>query len=322
MTTTYDTDAIRRQFSINDLVSGLKQRGHWSSGACPKCGGKDRFTTKNHGAAFLCRQCYRDGSTYGDVIDFAMWLNDVSFVEACEWLLGNPAPANPSPSRPGPKREQKFYTYAYNLNWQQPEADVVAAWQNYKPLTRETILSNRLGLGRIPFSATEHDRLLVPIFAYNGDLLMVRGRAIHAGDTEAKWMSSGGWDYSRLPLYNWQSIRTGDVLIICENPVDAVMVSASGDFPTVATLTSTYWLPEWTDRIVEARPSVVLLAGDQGDAPVIMRDGTVVRAGEKMNERIGRELTAAGVNCKPFPFPEGQWDLGSWWQQKIGTKVL
>ena len=51
-------------------------------GACPNCGGTDRFHIKDN--RFYCRQCYPRG---GDVIDLVQLIEKVSFREACQILV-------------------------------------------------------------------------------------------------------------------------------------------------------------------------------------------------------------------------------------------
>ena len=61
----------------------LSQRGEGEyAGACPLCGGQDRFHVK--GDHFYCRKCYPRG---GDAINLVQLLHNVSFVEACQMLL-------------------------------------------------------------------------------------------------------------------------------------------------------------------------------------------------------------------------------------------
>jgi len=65
------------------LLRTISQTGE-GAGPCPCCGGNDRFHVK--GDRFYCRQCYPRG---GDVIDLIMWVEDISFQEACQRLTGH-----------------------------------------------------------------------------------------------------------------------------------------------------------------------------------------------------------------------------------------
>lgn len=62
------------------------------SGACPKCGGEDRFHCTTEW--FFCRQCHEKR---GDTIEFVQWLEGCDFRAAIERLTGQRAP-EPAPA--------------------------------------------------------------------------------------------------------------------------------------------------------------------------------------------------------------------------------
>lgn len=69
----------------------LRQRGRYFTGACPFCGGRDRFTIKrNKDDVWICRKCSTDGK-YHDAIDFVMRYHNVDFKEALR-RMGEPLP--------------------------------------------------------------------------------------------------------------------------------------------------------------------------------------------------------------------------------------
>ncbi|MCA9980028.1 MAG: toprim domain-containing protein [Anaerolineales bacterium] len=286
---TIDTTAIKQRHPISALVGGLHQRGRWHIGPCPKCGGEDRFNVKDD-EVFLCRQCHPD---YGDVIEFVRWLNNMNFAEAVAWLENAPQVVQVAPTKK--ERTRREFRPLRDGNWHlHPKA--VNLWQSYKPLTAETIAAHRLGVGYMPRSKCRHERLLVPIYSKLG-LVMVRGRRLHDDDPHKHWLASGGWEGVTLPLYNWQSVRAGEPLFICENPIDALLSTQSGQ-ACVATYASGYWYDEWTQFIVAQQPSVVVLAGDNDEA------------GRTMNQRIRQRLTLERVRCHDMQWPEGMGDLG------------
>ena len=91
-----DTEVLKQMISLAEVaqqytsLTQISQAGALQ-GACPLCGGTDRFHVK--GDRYYCRQCYPRG---GDVIDLLMRVEDISFREACTRL------ASPSffPERP------------------------------------------------------------------------------------------------------------------------------------------------------------------------------------------------------------------------------
>jgi hypothetical protein len=62
---------------------GLKRQGHELVGACPQCGGDDRFSVSIKKQVFHCRGCNRAG----DIIDLVRHIDGVSFKTAVQ-LLG------------------------------------------------------------------------------------------------------------------------------------------------------------------------------------------------------------------------------------------
>jgi DNA primase len=83
-----DIDAIKASISLVEFarqyttLKQISQRGAGEyAGACPCCGGEDRFHVR--GDHFYCRQCYPRG---GDIINFVQLLHSVSFVDACRML--------------------------------------------------------------------------------------------------------------------------------------------------------------------------------------------------------------------------------------------
>jgi phage/plasmid primase-like uncharacterized protein len=61
---------------------GLKRSGHELIGACPQCGGRDRFAVNTTKQVWLCRGCSRGG----DVIAFVQHVDGVDFRTAVRLL--------------------------------------------------------------------------------------------------------------------------------------------------------------------------------------------------------------------------------------------
>jgi len=75
---------------------GLKRIGGEFIGACPQCGGRDRFAVSVRKQCFLCRGCGRSG----DVIALVQHLDGANFKDAVKTLAGD----EPRPIiRPAPK---------------------------------------------------------------------------------------------------------------------------------------------------------------------------------------------------------------------------
>jgi hypothetical protein len=70
-------------------AKGQEQRND-RAGACPACGGTDRFAVRPADRMFNCRHC---GAKGRDALKLALVGEKVSFVEACEQLTGEPKPS-------------------------------------------------------------------------------------------------------------------------------------------------------------------------------------------------------------------------------------
>jgi hypothetical protein len=94
-------DEVSRRGGLN-----LKRNGHELTGACPRCGGDDRFSVNIVKRCFNCRRCL----ARGDVIAFVMHVDGVGFTDAVQTLAGNvergiikPVPITRPPPDPGNK---------------------------------------------------------------------------------------------------------------------------------------------------------------------------------------------------------------------------
>lgn len=177
----------------------------------------------------------------------------------------------------------------------------VRAWQAYKPMSADMVSSRRLGYGVFPgglwshkTGACSHPRLIVPIYR-EGRVTGFRCRAVECACD--KWLSPGG---SKLWLYEIERAKHGCELWVVENPIDALLLQTRG-YQAVATFGASIWNDAYTAAAVAARPSQVIVAGDNDEA------------GRGMNERICRALRVAHVPAEAYPWPAGtpeHYDVG------------
>jgi hypothetical protein len=64
----------------------------------------------------------------------------------------------------------------YYLSGYTGALDRVTRWVAYKPLTLDSIMRWKLGVGMFPASRSEHRRLILPVFA-EGRIVAFHGRA-------------------------------------------------------------------------------------------------------------------------------------------------
>jgi DNA primase len=100
MTTTrpaIDTEAIKQRTDLLGLIGAdtrLKKvattGGGEYAGACPFCGGRDRFRVQPEQGRWWCRGC-SDGSRWQDAIGYVRRREGLGFAEACERLGASPS---------------------------------------------------------------------------------------------------------------------------------------------------------------------------------------------------------------------------------------
>jgi hypothetical protein len=105
-----DLISLAGQYTELSRASGTKE---WQ-GACPKCGGDDRFHVKTGG--FFCRQCKSMESNNGiwyDQIDFVRWMDGCDFASAVNKLVGR----LPLATNAAPQTAQKAIQHEHHTGW-------------------------------------------------------------------------------------------------------------------------------------------------------------------------------------------------------------
>jgi hypothetical protein len=141
----------------------------------------------------------------------------------------------------------------------------LAAWTAYKPVSPSTVRHYLLGYGTFPGGLWDeenqnwchHPRLIVPLT--HKTIVGFACRA--AACTCTKWLAPAG---SRRVLFNAQRLRVGlDVVIVCSNPVDALLVGQAWEGVAVATLgmnpNPSGWRDGYTSALRAARPKEVVV---------------------------------------------------------------
>lgn len=268
---------------------GKKNEAHVD---CPFCGSKAGNQINPHASfspkGFKCFSCGTGKSLK------ALWEH-----------IGHPAYKTPDvPIKPLP--EAKKTPFKLSLDQYQRDyyltPDVVSHWQAYKPIPEATIRDYQLGYGVLPRSACKHPRLIVPIFGRDGQIVHLRGRRVGC-DCESKWTVSGGWSMESLEPYNSQCVKP--IVLIVENPIDALMISSvrfhqpvirlllpgtmntsvhhlcewrenmRSDYPisAIATFSVAYWREGWSDYLENASQIIVAYDNDlPGNGGSVNRD--------------------------------------------------
>lgn len=191
--------------------------------------------------------------------------------------------------------------------------DRLDLWQQYKPLSIDTISRWRFGVGVLPSSPCSHRRLIYPLFERDR-IVGFRGRAISCDC--AKWISCGG---SHAVCWGLDLVTTGATVLIVENPVDAAL--AMQEEPDVVAVASTAgagtWREEWTARLATAQPEQVIcwLDNDLAGCPnretyrELRAAWQQAHPGMKVPEpngpRIANALNDAGLHATVYRWPVG-----------------
>ena len=197
------------------------------------------------------------------------------------------------------------------------------AWQKYKLITGRMAQERLLGLGIFPrgSSRCRHTRLMVPLLS-GGHVIGFRGRAIDCSC--GKWLSPGG---SKMVLYNGARLlhplarekhsaylelgdtvssayARGKILVITENPIDAIMLENIVGVQAIATLGVGIWRDEWTGILVKARPRLTIVWFDHdqpgnGGGDIVEKNWLRTHnfLPEPNGKKLVRRLNDAGANA-------------------------
>jgi hypothetical protein len=290
---------------------------------CPWCGkGGKHFSFSINGA-----HCFACGAGSRSLVVLAEQLK----IMPVERAVLAPPPRKPRQWQSSPERWLNGYCEAL---------DRVPAWQQYKPLTLDTIARFRLGVGRLPSSKCAHRRLIVPV-PDGGTIAAFHGRAFLPADQDDKWLCAGGSD--KGVLFVAGAVRPGCLVVIVENYVDAILAwQCDSAACYVAIGGASIWRPEWTSRIAQARPKGALiwldhdLAGNgsryhQREMLIAWRKSMEARRAANPRlaalpfppdptpraPKIANELLAAGVRTTIY-----EWPKGTSWKQDIGAELM
>lgn len=260
--------AMKHQCSTNG--------GEWA-GACPWCGGTDRFRAWPSTDRFWCRRCGRSG----DSIDLARDLQNLDFKQARE-LVGHelykpytptktdkPARLLLPPNDSWQTRALAFVSDCKERLWSNAGSKVLQ-WLKRRGFKEETILEASLGFNQAASEEEESKWGLnrgKPVFLDRGvvipwfiDEQLWRVNIRRNG--RPKYRGPAGYSNG---LYRANEIQPGFPVIVTEGEFDALSVAQETNFTAVATGTiSGSRKPKWIARLALA--GQVLIAFDNDAA--------------------------------------------------------
>lgn len=236
-----DLEHIRATTDLYSLVARdttLKRSGSgWYAGACPFCGGKDRFVLKqtSNGWRWLCRHC--TDTRYLDAIDYVQRRDNLSLAEAIRALGGEytPAPLPKPPAPPPPQAEKPFDRDV----WMARVADAclrldfggnptVRAYLQRRCLGRAIQMAAGLGAGDHydPTLKRERPALWIP-YVSGDELTGVKFRFVDDDPQGLRYTSARG---SQAGLYlPYGTLLASGTLVVVEGELNALSIQQ--EFP-------------------------------------------------------------------------------------------
>ena len=260
---TIDTETIKRNTNLIDLASRYaemrKESSNEYSGACPKCGGDDRFHVTNE--MFFCRQCYTLGNGKShDTIAFVQWIDGCDFVTACSILDGTVAAPQRAMVQPvrkvatdKPWNEERERIKADDMHRSlmrglSAQAKASMEYLVSRCINQETIEAYKIGwrIVTLPGTWDEAKKQLsyprqiaisLPWFNHDGALVAVKYRFIESHtytDIDGKERTENKTSRGNMAgqMFGWQALkgsRTCHTLVICEGELNALSIALAGD---------------------------------------------------------------------------------------------
>jgi len=260
-------DAIGTDTQLRRVAS---TNGGEYAGACPFCGGVDRFRVwpNQDGGRWWCRQCERSGDLVAYLVETGRLDKRAAYrarhgdqgtaqkAHRSRQSAAMPTPATP----PLPAWQERAWGFVA-----QTQADLWAkkgmralSWLRKRGLTDGTI--RHAGLGYNPHDFREGR----PIWGLADDLWRVNIRRPVAAGEEPKWVGPAGFSNG---LYNADELRADRPAMLVEGEIDAMTVQqVAGDLVSAVATGGTGGSrrARWMARL--ALCSVVLVSFDADDA--------------------------------------------------------
>jgi hypothetical protein len=236
-----DIDTLKRTTEILPLLGyELKKAGGYHVGACPFCGGTDRFTVKHtrDGDRWHCRHC-GDGK-YHTVIDFIMLRDGVDFKTALASLGGEAVRSIPTakPTQPQPKPLVIPSTEWRADAWQEvtqandrlftDEGKSARDFLTSRGLARGTWYAWRLGFGFAYDSIVKRNRpaILIPWWDIDREMDTITAIKYRFVDLDPnpkamRYTAKGGSGFD-LPFGLCHALESDSVLLLVEGEMNAL----------------------------------------------------------------------------------------------------
>lgn len=285
------------------------------AGACPFCGGTDRFRVSTKTNRWWCRQCSptERWSSPADYLIARDHLTD--FAAACRALeAGGVPPLAPPPPAPPPKpdlagRWQEVADACRRTLWDRP--DLLEWLCRWRQITPQTALAFELGVC-LP-EGEKRSRTVCGLQVPAGVTIPLRG--VDGALYGVKVRRNGSPKYSCLPgsgtpLYG-RLARAGGLLVATEGEFDAMLAyQAGGGAFSAVTMggASTVLGMPWLAKLNHARERLVVRDADAAGAA--SRTYAAIAPGAEVRVPSGKDLTE---------YARSGADVGAWLMGQFAT---
>lgn len=311
---------------MNDLLTALATRLHTqfdrqgrAHAVCPACGAEP--TNRIGGAAYHFYLYDLPGGKQGAVCwacGYRPRLTELATeLDVTGYIPPQPRAVTPPPPAPWQAPDALV---AYRAFQDRQWADVLHAWQQYKPLAAPTIRLADLGLGRLPLWDDQrqvwypyrYERLIVPLLQ-DGQIVGLRGRAIHPADTGPKWLTAS---FSETLLMGLNTVQPGDTVIWCENVIDRLLAQQVEPHARYVASGGLTWRDAWLDDMAQRCPAQVLIWFDNDLAGCPNATTAQAAAQRRIAEgkppsppprgpKLANALLQRGVRARVYAWPAG-----------------
>ena len=308
-------------------------------GACPFCGGRDRFRVwpYHNGGRYWCRRCDKAG----DSIQYLRVRRGLSYLDACQLMGTSIGPCGPARSRR--KSSQAWIpkdSTAPVAEWQaginnlievfpdflwSRQGDKIRAWLHDRGLNDATIKVAGLGLNTLnryrdreswglSTELNENGRhkkikisagLVIP-YIVGGNVQRLRVRAMEP-NADPKYTIVTGSSTAPMILFPFDRAHAQACIVVVESDLDAILLNQeAGDLVSVISIGSAAGRPDTLTHTLLMQAETILLALDADEA------------GAKASWQFW--IPTYGEKVKRWPVPVGK-DPGEAWQQGFDLRL-
>ena len=238
-------NALKNSFDLREIASEYTtlKGGNEQYGACPVCGGEDRFHVQEH--MFFCRECKPMETGRHDIIDFLIWVGESrDFKSAITYLESRAGTTTLSPVRQKATNEPRLNYH--NGAWQKNAIEYARIAHERLPkelqglqylqtrgIHTETWKRAKLGFAVVRDSNREwREAISIPWFL-DRQIVAIQNRIIKPEAEKYTRYGSGGY-YGTSTAYIVPKQPQTDRLVIVEGEINALSIAQTIDINVIS----------------------------------------------------------------------------------------